>query len=194
MTLQTTTPARAVTALAGALTDTDATRLLNLALHTPAGITAPAAAIALARSEAWVYARIDTGIEDATVTRLGPDLRAGAGLYQATRITVTPAALLAGALVALADRGWTPDDVVDDAGRVDLSGALHLAADVHPLELPADEQLRLALYDAEDALAGVLGADPARHDAGDLLTLWQTTPGIDSSTVTELVLITLGLI
>ncbi|CUU60840.1 hypothetical protein Ga0074812_14840 [Parafrankia irregularis] len=181
MTTQTTTSA-------AALTDTDAARLLDLALHTPAGLTAPAAAAALGHSEAWVYAQLDTGIEDGTVTRLGPDLRAGAGLYQATRVTVTAAALLAGGLVALADRGWTPDDVIDDAGRVDLSGSLHLAAGVHPLELPDDERLLLALYDAEDALAAALGADPTVHDAGDLLTLWQTTAGVTPDHVAELLL------
>lgn len=181
----TSTPAQTT---AAALHRTEAARLLDLALHTPAGITAPAAATALHRTEAWVYRHLDAGIEDGTVTRVGPDLRAGAGRYQATRPVVTPTALLVGALIALAERGWTADDVEDDAGRVDVGGALRLAAHTHPLELPANETVLVALYDAEDALAVQLGADPTQVDAGELLAVWQTTPYVTATRVAEVLL------
>lgn len=185
MTPQTQTPSTV-------LSDEHAAVLLSLALHTPGGVTAPIAAAAFSQREAWVYRHLDAGIEDGAVTRLGPDLRTRAGRYQATRVTVTPAALLAGALLALTERGWTPEDLEGDGGRVDLSGALRLAGGVHPFELPDDETVLVAVFDAEDELARHLGADPHHVDAGDLLALWQSTPGVDTTRVVELLLAALA--
>ncbi|WP_018504886.1 DUF6197 family protein [Parafrankia discariae] len=185
MTTSTPTPA-------AALTDAQATTVLTLALHAPAGVTAPAAAAALGRGEAWIYRHLDAGIEAGTVTRLGPDRHAGAGRYQATRITVTASTLLAGALLALTERGWTAADYEDETGRVDLIGALRLATGTHPYELPDNPMTLVALYDAEDTLAAGLGADPTQVDSGTVLLLWQSVD-VDATTVTTLVLTALGL-
>lgn len=87
--------------------------------------------------------------------------------------------LLAGALAALEERGWVVGDYTDDdTGRVDVLGALRLAAGVHPRELPADPATLAALLDAEDALAVAIGADPTVVDAGETVAAWQDTASI----------------
>lgn len=59
------------------LTDDQAAALLHLALHTPAGVTAPTAAAAVGRGEAWVLEQVGA------IPGVGPDLRTGHTRYQA---------------------------------------------------------------------------------------------------------------
>jgi hypothetical protein len=89
---------------------------------------------------------------------------------------VTLPELLASALGHLGERGWVAGDYTDDdTGRVDLLGALRLAAGVHPREMPDPGAVLDVLLAAEDALAVALGADPAEVDAGEAVALWQDT-------------------
>jgi len=166
MTLTDTTPTTAV------LDDTTAAAILALALHCPAGITAPTAAAALDHTEAWIADQIRSipGVQET-----GPDLRTGHTRYQATGPVVTDVTLIAGALLALAERDWAQGDYQDALGRVDITGALRLAAGVHPYETPADRELD-AVLGAEDLLAAHLGHDPAEVDAGDTIAAWQDHP------------------
>jgi hypothetical protein len=103
---------------------------------------------------------------------------AGAG-----RLTVPAhviAALLVDAHAALAERGLCREDFCDDdTGTVDLTGALRLAADLHPRDEPADPYLTRVLAAAEDTLALHLdgtGFDPAVDDPGEALTGWTDQP------------------
>ncbi len=111
-----------------------------------------------------------------------------------TTPTITPtgrvtrvAALLVDARAELAARGWHRGDHVDEAtGAVDLSGALRLAAGVHPYDLPDDPTVLQALCDAEDELAFELGGNPTSIDAGEYLAAWNDHPGRTPADVRDL--------
>jgi len=158
---------------APSLDDDQAATVLVYALHTPAGVTVPVAAAALGRPAQWVHAQLDAVL--ISVQTLGPDLRSGHPRYQAAGPVVTDVTLIAGALLALAERDWAQGDYEDALGRVDITGALRLAAGVHPLESPWDRELD-AVLGAEDLLAAALGHDPAEVDAGDSIAAWQDHP------------------
>ncbi len=97
------------------------------------------------------------------------------------------AALLVGARAELAALGWHRGDYVDETtGTVDLSGALRLAADCHPYEMPGDPALVQALCDAEDELTFELGGDPTREDAGEYLATWNDHPARTQADVMDL--------
>jgi hypothetical protein len=152
--------------------DDQTATVLALALHTPAGVTAPTAAAALGRHEPWVLGQL---AEIPGVVDIGPDLRTGQRRYQAAGPVVSDVSLLAGALLVLQERDWAQGDYEDALGRVDITGALRLAAGVHPLESPTDRELD-AVLGAEDLLAAALGHDPALVDAGETIAAWQDHP------------------
>ncbi|WP_163549466.1 DUF6197 family protein [Candidatus Frankia nodulisporulans] len=155
------------------LTDVQAATTLVLALHTPAGVTVPVAARALEHSEQWVRWELGSlpGVET-----LGPDLRTGQPRYRVAGPVVTDITLLAGALLALAERDWAQGEHEDELGRVDITGALRLTTNTHPEEQPEDPRALDALLAAEDTLAAALGHDPTQIDAGDTVARWQDHP------------------
>jgi len=159
---------------APSLDDAAAATVLALALHSPAGLTIPVAAAATGHSEHWVLWQLGSipGVQEA-----GPDLRTGHARYQAAGPVVTDVTLIAGALLALQEHDWGQGEYQDDLGRVDIAGALRLAAGVHPEEeMPGDPRVLDALLAAEDTLAAHLGHDPALVDAGDTIAAWQDHP------------------
>ncbi|WP_322755738.1 hypothetical protein [Frankia sp. Cas3] len=111
-----------------------------------------------------------------------------------TAPTITPtgratrvARLLADAPAELAARGWHRGDHVEEAtGAVDLSGALRLAAGVHPYDLPDDPAALQALCDAEDELTFELGGNPTSIDAGEYLAAWNDHPARTAADVLDL--------
>ncbi len=160
-------------AAAAHLADAAAATVLAYALHTPAGTTFPAAAAAISRPVTWILAQL---APIRAVQDLGPDLRTGHTRYQIAHPIVTEVTLIAGALVALAEHDWAQNDYEDELGRVDITGALRLAAGVHPRDLPDDPHVLDALYTAEDCLAAALGHDPTQLDAGEQVAAWQDHP------------------
>jgi hypothetical protein len=172
---------------APSLDDDQAATVLVYALHTPAGVTVPVAAAALGRPAQWVHAQLDAVL--ISVQTLGPDLRSGHTRYQAAGPIVSDVSLLAGALLALAEHDWAQGEYQDDLGRVDITGALRLAAGVHPEEeMPGDPRVLDALLAAEDRLACELGYDPALVDAGDTIAAWQDHPARSVDEVRALLL------
>ncbi|WP_163554382.1 DUF6197 family protein [Candidatus Frankia alpina] len=164
-----------MTTVTDTLDDIAATAVLVLALSTPAGVTIPAAAAALGRDEAWVRWQVGADTTSDTITAV-EDLRTGATRYRYADLVVTDITLIAGALLVLAEHDWAQGEHQDDLGRVDITGALSLAAGVHPQELPDAPHLLDALLAAEDTLAVDLGYDPTEVDAGDTVAAWQDDP------------------
>ncbi|MCK9895238.1 hypothetical protein [Frankia sp. AgB32] len=160
---------------------------LVLALHTPAGVTIPAAAAAFGRTEAWVRGQVGADRPTGTITAV-PDLRTGATRYRYTQLAVTDITLIASALVALAEHDWAQGEHVDDLGRVDITGALRTAAGTHPEEMPDAPDLLGALLAAQDRLAAALGHDPAEVDAGETVAAWQDHPSRSYDEVQALLL------
>lgn len=156
----------------------DVARLLA-ALTAPGGASAAGLAALTGQPEAWVYAHLDDGADTGTVIRLGPDPYARTGRYRAAAPALSVPALLAAARANLTDRGLCQNAYTDDhTGAVDLTGALRIAAGVHPHALLADDEaLVLALCDTEDAIARTLGLDPTTIDAGEALADWVDQPG-----------------
>jgi hypothetical protein len=171
--------------------DASAVRFLRTALGAPGGVSAPGAARVLGRDEAWVYRHLDAWTDSGDVERIGPDPIVRAGRYRACRPAADVPALLAGAAVALADRDWTPHDYVTDDNRVDLQGALRLAAGCHPREHPTAPTLALTVYDAEDELVRALG-DPPGGGVDDQLARWQASLGRTAGHVQALLTDALG--
>lgn len=159
------------------LDDIAAAAGLLLALSTPTGVTIPAAAAALGRDEAWVRWQVGADRPSDTITAV-PDLRTGATRYRYADadLVVTDTALIAGALIALVEHDWAQGTHEDALGRVDITGALRLAAGVHPEETPDDPRILDALLAAEDTLAAALGHDPTQVDAGEQVATWQDDP------------------
>ncbi|THJ74934.1 MULTISPECIES: DUF6197 family protein [Frankia] len=164
-----------MTTVTDTLDDIAVTAVLVLALSTPGGVTVPAAAAALGRAEAWVRWQVGADRPSDTITAV-EDLRTGAIRYRYAHLVVTDTTLIAGALMALTEHGWTQGTHEDALDRVDITGALRLAAGVHPEETPDDPHILDALLAAEDRLAGELGHGPTAVDAGETVAAWQDDP------------------
>ncbi len=171
----------------GLLDEITAAAGLVLALHTPAGITIPAAAAALGRPEAWVRWQLGPTRPSSTITAV-PDLRTGATRYHYTVPAVTDITLIAGAIVILAEHDWAQGEHQDETGRLDITGALRTATGTHPEEMPEDPDLLDVLLAAQDRLAAALGHDPAEVDAGETIAAWQDHPARDADEIHALLL------
>ncbi|WP_131787335.1 DUF6197 family protein [Protofrankia symbiont of Coriaria ruscifolia] len=110
-------------------------------------------------------------------------------------VTTAVADLLTAAHAELAACGLHQGGHLHEAtGAVDIAGALRLAADCPPNELPGSAYILGVLLAAEDALALHLGIDPTAADAGEAVAAWCDQPGRTLAQALDLLAVTAGVI